>query len=257
MIRLLFSRRIGNLSGFLACAGMLAFGYYLQFAVGLEPCPLCILQRIMLLATGIAFLVAAIHHPAGRIGAGIYAGAIVLCAVVGAAISARHTWIQHLPEDQRPACGPSLDFMLSTFGPVQSLANQLLGEQSLHVARLVRLIELLQPSLQAPEHAAVRMGALDGRPDVGPTPMRRGDVSAREIQMTADAQAVEVALRAPHHGLAQGHVSADPDVDEHRVASQVREVQPERACAAAAEVRRPANTVISSAFPKSTSPTLQ
>jgi disulfide bond formation protein DsbB len=106
---------------------MLAFGYYLQFAVGLEPCPLCILQRVMLLATGIAFLIAALHHPAHRVGAGIYAGAVALCAVTGAAIAARHTWIQHLPEDQRPACGPSLDFLLSTFGPVQSLGRILRG----------------------------------------------------------------------------------------------------------------------------------
>jgi len=126
MTRLL-SRRMGNLAGFLACAGMLAFGYYLQFAAGLEPCPLCILQRIMLLATGIAFLIAAIHHPARRAAAGVYAGAIVLCAVTGAAISARHTWIQHLPEDLRPTCGPSLDFMLSTFGPVKSLGRILRG----------------------------------------------------------------------------------------------------------------------------------
>jgi disulfide bond formation protein DsbB len=127
MTTLLFSRRAGNLAGFLACAGMLAFGYYLQFVVGLEPCPLCILQRVMLLATGIAFLVAAMHHPARRAGARIYAGVIALCAVVGAAIATRHTWIQHLPEDQRPACGPSLDFMLSTFGPVQSLGRILRG----------------------------------------------------------------------------------------------------------------------------------
>lgn len=127
MIKLLLSRRTGNLAGFLACAGMLAFGYYLQFAAGLEPCPLCILQRVMLLATGIAFLLASIHHPARRVGAGIYAGAIALCALTGAAISARHTWIQHLPEDQRPTCGPSLDFMLSTFGPVKSLGRILRG----------------------------------------------------------------------------------------------------------------------------------
>jgi protein dithiol:quinone oxidoreductase len=127
MIGHLFRRRIGNLAGFLACAGMLAFGYYLQFAVGLEPCPLCILQRVMLLATGIAFLAAAIHHPAGRTGAGMYAGVIVLFAATGAAIAARHTWIQHLPPDQRPACGPSLDFMLSTFGPVNALGRVLRG----------------------------------------------------------------------------------------------------------------------------------
>src|SRR5258708_24937864 len=111
MIKLLYSRRTGNLAGFLACAGMLAFGYYLQFVVGLEPCPLCILQRIMLLATGIAFLLAAIHRPVRRTGAAVYAGAIALCAFAGAAISARHTWIHHLPEDQRPTCGPSLDFI--------------------------------------------------------------------------------------------------------------------------------------------------
>jgi protein dithiol:quinone oxidoreductase len=127
MTQLLFSRRMGSFSGFLASAGMLAFGYYLQFVVGLEPCPLCILQRVMLLATGLAFLAAGLHHPARRAGAAMYAGLIALCAVTGAAISARHIWIQHLPEDQRPACGPSLDFMLSTFGPFNSLGRILRG----------------------------------------------------------------------------------------------------------------------------------
>jgi len=52
MIKFLISRRIGNLLGFLVCAGMLAFGYYLQFALGLEPCPLCIIQRLLLFAAG-------------------------------------------------------------------------------------------------------------------------------------------------------------------------------------------------------------
>src|SRR5262249_3485153 len=127
MTRQLFSRRIGNLAGFLACAGMLAFGYYLQFAVGLEPCPLCILQRIMLLATGIAFLAAAVHHPARGPGGGSYGGVIALLPATGPAIAPRHPWIQHLPEAQRPAWGPSLDFMLETFGPVKSLGRILRG----------------------------------------------------------------------------------------------------------------------------------
>jgi disulfide bond formation protein DsbB len=127
MIRFLISRRIGNLLGFLVCAGMLAFGYYLQFAVGLAPCPLCILQRLLLLATGVVFLAAAVHQPARRVGAGFYAGVISLCAATGAAISARHVWIQHLPEDQRPTCGPALDYMLSTFGPFGSLSRILRG----------------------------------------------------------------------------------------------------------------------------------
>ena len=76
MIRLLLTRRIGNLVGFLVCAGMLAFGYYLQFVVALEPCPLCIIQRLLLFAVGVAFLIAALHHPAGRLGAGLYGGVI-------------------------------------------------------------------------------------------------------------------------------------------------------------------------------------
>src|SRR5258706_11005940 len=82
MIRLFLSRRIGNLVGFLVCAGMLAFGYYLQFVAGLEPCPLCIIQRILLFAVGVAFLVAALHHPAGRLGAGLYGGGVAFIATI-------------------------------------------------------------------------------------------------------------------------------------------------------------------------------
>jgi len=127
MTRLLPSRRTGNLLGFLACAGMLAFGYYLQFAVGIQPCPLCIIQRLLLLAVGIAFLAAALHHPAGRMGAGIYGGVAALLAAVGVAVAGRHVWLQHIPADQRPACGPALDYLLSTFGPVDGLRRILRG----------------------------------------------------------------------------------------------------------------------------------
>jgi len=127
MIKFLLERRTGNLLGFVACAAMLAFGYYLQFAVKLEPCPLCILQRLGLAAVGVAFLIAAIHHPAGRLAAGIYAGAISLFAIAGAAVATRHVWLQHVPEDQRPSCGPGLDYLVSTFGPIGSISRILRG----------------------------------------------------------------------------------------------------------------------------------
>src|SRR5712691_6789938 len=127
MIKLLLSRRIGNLAGFFACAGTLAFGYYLQFVVGLEPCPLCIIQRLLLFAVGVAFLAVALHHPAGRLGAGLYGGAIALIAAVGVAVAGRHVWLQHIPADQRPACGPALDHLLSTFGPIDGLRRVLRG----------------------------------------------------------------------------------------------------------------------------------
>lgn len=127
MTQLLLSRRIGNLIGFLACAGMLAFGYYLQFAVGLEPCPLCIIQRLLLFGVGVAFLIAAIHHPAGRVGAGFYGGAIALIAALGVAVAGRHVWLQYLPPERRPGCGPALDHLLSTFGPIEGLSRVLRG----------------------------------------------------------------------------------------------------------------------------------
>src|SRR5258706_671033 len=127
MIRLFLSRRIGNLVGFLVCAGMLAFGYYLQFVAGLEPCPLCIIQRILLFAVGVAFLVAALHHPAGRLGAGLYGGGIAFIAAIGIAGAGRHRWLQHLPPEKRPARGPPLHYLLSAFGPVRGLSRVFAG----------------------------------------------------------------------------------------------------------------------------------
>jgi len=127
MIKLLLSRRIGNLAGFLVCAGMLAFGYYLQFVVGLDPCPLCIIQRLLLFAAGVAFLIAAIHHPAGRLGAGLYGGVIAVIAALGVAVAGRHVWLQHVPAELRPACGPALDHLLSAFGPIEGLRRVLRG----------------------------------------------------------------------------------------------------------------------------------
>ena len=127
VIKLLLSRRIGNLVGFLVCAGMLAFGYYLQLVVGLDPCPLCIIQRLLLFAVGVAFLVAALHHPAGRLGARLYGGVIALLAALGIAVAGRHVWLQHIPADQRPACEPALDHLLSVFGPIEGLRRVLRG----------------------------------------------------------------------------------------------------------------------------------
>src|SRR5258708_9296287 len=106
MIRLFLSRRIGNLVGFLVCSGMLAFGYYLQFVAGLEPCPLCIIQRILLFAVGVAFLVAALHHPAGRLGAGLYGGGIAFFAAIGLACAGLRLGGRPLPSASAAACLP-------------------------------------------------------------------------------------------------------------------------------------------------------
>lgn len=116
----LLPRRLFNLLGCLFCAGVLGYALHEQFDVGLEPCPLCILQRIAYIATGLLMLLAAIHN-AGRIGSRVYAVLIGLASLTGAGIAGRHVWIQHLPPDQVPSCGPGLDYMLDVFPLTQTL----------------------------------------------------------------------------------------------------------------------------------------
>ena len=121
-----FSQRIGNLIGFLACVAMLAFAYYLQLVQNVEPCPLCIMQRVATAATGVVFLAAFVHAPAG-LGARIYNLATALLAITGATVAARHVWLQYMPADKRPACGPGLEYLLGTFGPFEGVTRVLHG----------------------------------------------------------------------------------------------------------------------------------
>lgn len=106
--------RLGNLLGFLACAGMMGYALYAQHGLGLEPCPLCVFQRVGVIGAGLIFLVAALHGPRA-VGRRVYAVLVLLAAAGGVGVAARHVWLQNLPADQVPACGPGLDFMLDTF----------------------------------------------------------------------------------------------------------------------------------------------
>jgi len=118
--------RLVYVAGFLVCAGMIGFALYLQHVQGQEPCPLCILQRIAWVALGGIFLVAAVHGP-GRIGAIVYGVLLFVVAGIGTGIAGRHVWLQHLPKDQVPACGPDLDFMLRQFPLSETLQKVLSG----------------------------------------------------------------------------------------------------------------------------------
>ena len=99
---------------FVACAGLLGFGLYLQHVGHLDPCPLCILQRIAFIATGLTALAAAFHSPQ-KIGNAIYAIALTIFAGIGAGIAGRHVWLQHTPRGKVVECGPGLDYMLDAF----------------------------------------------------------------------------------------------------------------------------------------------
>ena len=108
------SSRAAYAVGFLACAGLLAFAYYLQYFQNQEPCPLCILQRVAFLDMMIVFAVAAMHGPKRR-GAVVYSGLLLVMTAMGAGIAGRQVWLQHLPPDKVPACGPGLEYMLERF----------------------------------------------------------------------------------------------------------------------------------------------
>jgi disulfide bond formation protein DsbB len=119
------SRRLVNLGGFLACAAMLGYAFYAEQILHLEPCPLCMFQRVGVALLGVAFLVAALHHPASRAAARGYALLIGLVAAFPAYVAGRHVYIQSLPEGSVPSCGATLDYMLEVF-PLLTVVRKVL-----------------------------------------------------------------------------------------------------------------------------------
>jgi len=120
------SARQGNFLGSAACACLLAYAYYAQFVLHLEPCPLCIFQRVGVFALGLLFLIAAAQDPVGW-GRRLYASLLTLAALATIGVAARHLYIQSLPEGSVPACGASLDFMLKVFSLSEVLVKVLTG----------------------------------------------------------------------------------------------------------------------------------
>ena len=123
---LLPSRRAAYFLGFLVCALLMAFALYLQYAMDLEPCPLCVFQRMTMIATGVVFLVAALHGPR-RGGAAFYAVLTLITAGIGAGLAAWQVWIQGQPKGSVPACGMGLDYMLDTMPLFDVIARVLKG----------------------------------------------------------------------------------------------------------------------------------
>jgi disulfide bond formation protein DsbB len=115
------------LLGAVVCAGLMGFALYAQYGLELDPCPLCVLQRVAVIACGVVLLLGAIHNP-GRVGSAIYALLVVLFAAGGASVAGRHVWLQTLPPDQVPACGPGLSYMLETLPFTDVLATLFRGD---------------------------------------------------------------------------------------------------------------------------------
>jgi len=114
-------RRLVNVLGLLGCTGMMAYALYAEHVLLLQPCPLCSFQRLAVVALGVLFLLAAAHNPSAAAGRYFYAAAICATAAAGAGVAGRHVWLQSLPPDQVPACGPGLGYILDSFPLAEAL----------------------------------------------------------------------------------------------------------------------------------------
>jgi disulfide bond formation protein DsbB len=116
-----------NLFGFLWCAALMAYALYVQYGLLEEPCPLCVLQRVAVIGTGAAFLLAWAVNPKAGVVRGILGALIVLCALAGIGIAARHIYVINAPAGAVAECGASLDYMMDVLPLHQVLAKVLSG----------------------------------------------------------------------------------------------------------------------------------
>lgn len=121
------STRVLFLGVFVFCCGLMAVGYTMQYAFDMEPCPLCMTQRVFIVLAGLIALIACLHNPRGH-GVPAYGVFTALAASAGACFSIRQLYLQSLPPDQVPACGPSVSYILETFPLNKALAIMLKGD---------------------------------------------------------------------------------------------------------------------------------
>lgn len=112
--------------GALACAGLLGTGYTLQYFFNQDPCPLCLVQRGFYYGFMLTGIVAVLHNP-GRTGIAAYGVLAALFAGGGGGTAARQVWLQHLPPELVPACGPDLFFMLDNFPLSRTIQKLFVG----------------------------------------------------------------------------------------------------------------------------------
>ncbi len=113
-----------NLLMLLSTIGLMSYALYTQYYQYLEPCPLCITQRLFYILIGVFALLALLHQRGQK----IYAALAGLSALGGIATAGRQVWLQHLPPDKVPACGPSLEYMLETFPLSETFRAMVTGD---------------------------------------------------------------------------------------------------------------------------------
>jgi disulfide bond formation protein DsbB len=126
MQRLTTYRQLQVLLVVMTVIGMSFALFFLQRYMGFSPCPLCVFQRIGLMVMGGFALMAALFNPKSM----FIKLSLWLASLAGigwaTGVAARHVWLQHLPADQVPSCGPGLDYWLDTL-PMQQVLNEVLA----------------------------------------------------------------------------------------------------------------------------------
>lgn len=107
--------RFLSLLAAVSAAGLMLAALYFQHVQGLEPCPLCVAQRVFVIMIGLIGLAAFLHNPATELSRRLYLGAGLLVLAGGIATAGRHVWLQNLPPDRVPECGPGLNYILDNF----------------------------------------------------------------------------------------------------------------------------------------------
>jgi disulfide bond formation protein DsbB len=110
-----------------ACVLMLAYALYTQYYQDLQPCPLCIFQRVAVIGLTVALLLALAIPQRWRILGNVSALLVLVVGLAGMGVSARHLYIQSLPPGTVPVCGASLDFMWEVFPAAEVLRMVLTG----------------------------------------------------------------------------------------------------------------------------------
>lgn len=111
----------------LICLALIGTALFMQHVMGLNPCYLCIVQRGFVIGTGCLALLAFIHNPQG-FGRRIYGALTSAVAFAGSGFSIRQLWLQSLPEDQVPACGPPADYLMDSFSVSEWLPLLMKGD---------------------------------------------------------------------------------------------------------------------------------
>jgi len=120
------SYRFISLYAFLLAVGLLGFAGFMQLSMAMQPCPLCIMQRLIVAAIGLLFIAGIFHVPLSR-NRKIYNGVILLFSILGILVSSRHIYLQHLPTGKAPTCGPGFNFLFQNLPTTDAIKMMFMG----------------------------------------------------------------------------------------------------------------------------------